>query len=78
MQAFTTAVAASAKIFSAIERKSPLDPWSEEGTKLKEISGEIEFVHIKHIYPSRPEVVVLEDMNLVIPAGKVTALVGGM
>jgi len=28
------------------------------------------------IYPSRPEVVVMEDVSLVVPAGKTTALVG--
>ncbi|KAH8889353.1 P-loop containing nucleoside triphosphate hydrolase protein [Thozetella sp. PMI_491] len=76
MQAFTTALGAAAKIFNTIDRQSPLDPSSEEGTKLDNLKGTIRLENIKHIYPSRPEVVVMEDVSLTIPAGKVTALVG--
>lgn len=76
MQAFNTAVAAAAKIFSTIDRVSPLDPESDEGEKLDHVEGTIELRDIKHIYPSRPEVEVIRNMNIVIPAGKVTALVG--
>ncbi|EWC45624.1 hypothetical protein DRE_05185 [Drechslerella stenobrocha 248] len=76
VQAMTTAVAAASKIFSTIDRNSPLDPSKDDGDKLESLSGEIELRNIKHIYPSRPEVVVIEEMNLVVPAGKTTALVG--
>lgn len=75
-QAFTTSVAAATKIYNTIDRNSPLDPSSDAGEKLDHVAGHLEFKHIKHVYPSRPEVVVLHDLNLVIPAGKVTALVG--
>lgn len=75
-QAFTSGVAAGAKIFNTIDRASPIDPASEEGEKLKEVEGTIEFRNIKHIYPSRPEVPVMQDVSLVVPAGKTTALVG--
>lgn len=76
MQAFTTAVSAAAKIYNTIDRVSPLDPDSDVGDKLDHVEGTVELRHIKHIYPSRPEVVVMQDVNLVIPAGKKTALVG--
>ena len=76
LQAFTTAVAAASKIYATIDRVSPLDPKSEHGEKVKEVEGTIELRNIKHIYPSRPEVVVMEDVSLTIPAGKTTALVG--
>ncbi|PGH06464.1 hypothetical protein AJ80_08158 [Polytolypa hystricis UAMH7299] len=75
-QAFTSAVAAGKKIFSTIDRVSPIDPCSEDGETLDTVQGVIEFQDIKHIYPSRPEVVVMSAVNLVVPAGKVTALVG--
>lgn len=75
-QAFTTGVSAAAKIYNTIDRVSPLDPVSDAGLKLDQVSGTVELRNIKHIYPSRPEVVVMEDVNLVIPAGKKTALVG--
>ncbi|KAL4865464.1 hypothetical protein BDV12DRAFT_174570 [Aspergillus spectabilis] len=75
-QAFTNAVAAAAKIFGTIDRQSPLDPYSKEGKTLDDFEGNIELRNIKHIYPSRPEVTVMEDVSLSIPAGKTTALVG--
>ena len=75
-QAFTTAIAAAGKIFSTIDRTSPLDPLSDAGKKLDHVEGNVELRNIKHIYPSRAEVVVMEDVNLVVPAGKTTALVG--
>src|SRR6186713_842452 len=75
-QAFTTAIAAAGKIFSTIDRTSPLDPSSDAGKKLDHVEGNVELRNIKHIYPSRAEVVVMEDVNLVVPAGKTTALVG--
>ncbi|WEW56462.1 multidrug-resistance transporter mdr2 [Emydomyces testavorans] len=75
-QAFTSAVAAGAKIFGTIDRKSPIDPTSDDGEILEHVEGNIEFRDIRHIYPSRPEVVVMQDVNLFVPAGKTTALVG--
>ncbi|KAL3437552.1 P-loop containing nucleoside triphosphate hydrolase protein [Aspergillus tetrazonus] len=75
-QAFTNAVAAAAKIFGTIDRQSPLDPYSNEGKTLDHFEGHIELRNVKHIYPSRPEVTVMEDVSLSMPAGKTTALVG--
>lgn len=76
MQAFTTSVAAANKIYSTIDRVSPLDPMADTGEKLEHVEGTVELKNIKHIYPSRAEVVVMKDVNLVVPAGKTTALVG--
>ena len=76
IQAFGTAIAAAAKIYNTIDRISPLDPTVDDGEKLEKVEGNIRLEHIKHIYPSRPEVVVMKDVSLEIPAGKTTALVG--
>ena len=76
LQAFSTGLAAAAKIYNTIDRVSCLDPSSDEGGKIDNLVGTIRLENIKHIYPSRPEVVVMEDISLVIPAGKTTALVG--
>lgn len=75
-KAFTSAVAAGRNIYAAIDRHSPIDPGATSGRMLDSVSGTIELRHVKHIYPSRPEVVVMENVNLVVPAGKQTALVG--
>lgn len=76
VQHFVAGIAAGGKIFATIDRESPLDPESDAGETLKNIEGNLELRNIKHIYPSRPEVVVMEDVSLKIPAGKTTALVG--
>lgn len=76
IQAITSAVAAANKIYAVINRVSPLDPTSAQGVKLDAVRGNVELRNIKHVYPSRPNVVVMEDVNLLIPAGKSTALVG--
>ncbi|KAI0399242.1 ABC transporter [Xylaria palmicola] len=76
LQAFGTALAAAAKIFNTIDRVSPLDPTTDVGERLDRVEGSIRLQNIKHIYPSRPEVVVMKDVTLDIPAGKTTALVG--
>ncbi|KAJ6019752.1 hypothetical protein N7499_003146 [Penicillium canescens] len=75
-QAFTNAVAAAAKILATIDRQSPLDPTSDEGIILDHVEGQIEFRNVKHIYPSCPEVTVMQDVSLAMPASKTTALVG--
>ncbi|KAK7740584.1 hypothetical protein SLS53_005429 [Cytospora paraplurivora] len=76
VQAFTTALGAAAKIYTTIDRNSPLDSSSEEGEKLEKVEGAIRLENVKMIYPSRQEVVVMDDVTLDIPAGKTTALVG--
>ena len=76
LQAFTSAATAGNKILGTIDRESPLDSASKTGLKPEKIDGTIEFENVKLIYPSRPNVVVLDKFNLCIPAGKTTALVG--
>ena len=75
-QAFTTSVAAASKIFNTIDRVSPLNPMDDEGEKLEHVEGTVELKNIRMIYPSRAEVVVMQDVSLKVPAGKTTALVG--
>lgn len=76
VQAFTNAISAAAKIYNTIDRISPIDTSSDGGIKLDHVEGTIELRDIKHIYPSRPEVTVMDGVSLIVPAGKQTALVG--
>ncbi|KAK9375958.1 P-loop containing nucleoside triphosphate hydrolase protein [Lipomyces chichibuensis] len=69
-------IAASTKIFATIDRKSAIDSSSEEGERLAEVKGDIELRNVRFIYPSRPNVTVLRDFSLKVPAGKTVALVG--
>jgi ATP-binding cassette subfamily B (MDR/TAP) protein 1 len=78
MQAFTTAIAASSKIFGIIDRPSPIDAENDDfGERPTEATiGNLRLENVHHIYPSRPDVVVMKDISLDIPAGKTTAIVG--
>lgn len=76
IQAFGGATAAATKVFNTIERKSPIDPETDEGEIPGNFTGNLEFKNIKHVYPSRPDTVVLTDFNLEVPSGKMIALVG--
>ncbi len=75
-RALGTAVHAGTKIFSIIDRDCPLDASSDAGRTLASVEGHLEVKNLKHIYPSRQDVTVLDNISLDFPAGKVTALVG--
>ncbi|KAK9467423.1 P-loop containing nucleoside triphosphate hydrolase protein [Lipomyces arxii] len=72
----TSGVTAAAKIYATIDRESVIDSSSDRGEKLENVRGDIELQDVKFIYPSRPDVTVLEHMNLKIKAGQTVALVG--
>lgn len=75
-QALGNAVAAASKLYSTIDRVSPIDPSSDEGERIEKVQGNIFLHRVSHVYPSRPEVLVMDDMSLSIPAGQTTAFVG--
>jgi ATP-binding cassette subfamily B (MDR/TAP) protein 1 len=76
LQAFTLALSACAKIYETIDRVPKIDIYSPAGEKPKHVDGILEFRNVSFIYPSRPEVQVLDKVNLLVPHGKTTALVG--
>lgn len=73
---FATAKAAARKIVQTIKRESPIDALETSGRHIDNLRGEIELRNVSFAYPGRPEVPILDDINLVCPAGKTTALVG--
>lgn len=76
IQAITNASSAAAELFSIIDKKSLLDPLAPGGEQPPSCQGEIEIRDLSFAYPSRPTAQVLHGLNLSIPAGKRTALVG--
>ncbi|MFS8011210.1 putative ABC transporter, AAA+ ATPase domain, ABC transporter type 1, transmembrane [Helianthus anomalus] len=74
---FSDAMAASKRIKEVIKRVPAIDSENMEGEIIHQVYGEVEFKNVKFAYPSRPELMVFEDFNLKVPAGRTVALVGG-
>ncbi|NXM26526.1 MDR1 protein, partial [Oxyruncus cristatus] len=64
------------KIFQLLDRKPLIDSYSEEGEKLSHFEGNIEFRNIHFVYPTRPEVQVLQGFSVKVNKGQTLALVG--
>uniref|UniRef100_A0A1A9X3Q1 ABC-type xenobiotic transporter n=1 Tax=Glossina brevipalpis TaxID=37001 RepID=A0A1A9X3Q1_9MUSC len=76
IEAFSTAKGAAQSIFNAIDRKSHIDPLSDEGSKPSAVKGQISFENLYFRYPARPDVKILQGFNLEVNAGETVALVG--
>lgn len=78
---FMRAVGASDRVFDLMDRV-PLIPLEGGGEALepvpayKPVEGEVQFHRVTFSYPSRPDVVVLHELDLTIRAGERVALVG--
>ncbi|KAK2672972.1 AAA ATPase domain [Fusarium oxysporum f. sp. vasinfectum] len=74
--AISKATAAAQEMFEMIDRKSEIDALSQEGDKIPDFKGDIQFRGVRFAYPSRANVEILHSLNLDIPADQTTALVG--
>ncbi|XP_065439341.1 ATP-dependent translocase ABCB1-like isoform X1 [Chrysemys picta bellii] len=73
---FGKAKVSSQRIFQLLDQKPLIDSYSEEGTKLSQFDGNIEFRDIHFIYPTRPEAQVLQGLSVKVNKGQTLALVG--
>jgi ATP-binding cassette subfamily B (MDR/TAP) protein 1 len=68
---------AAVEIFDAINRVPEIDAWSDDdGVKLENFKGSLELKRIAFAYPSRPNQLVFNGLQLKIDAGTSIALVG--
>ena len=67
----TKAQESTTSILAIIDRRSKINSTSDEGVILEKVDGNIDFSHVSFKYPSRPDVQVLSDFTLAIPARKV-------
>nr|CAD1845041.1 unnamed protein product [Ananas comosus var. bracteatus] len=74
---FLRARAAAYPIFQMIERNTVNKTSAKTGRTLANVDGHIQFCDVRFSYPSRPDVLVFNGLNLDIPSGKIVALVGG-
>ncbi|KAJ1392852.1 P-loop containing nucleoside triphosphate hydrolase [Sesbania bispinosa] len=65
------------RIFEMIDRKPTINSNKEKGRILKHARGEITFKEVDFSYPSRPDTLILQGLNLKVQAGKTVGLVGG-
>jgi ATP-binding cassette subfamily B (MDR/TAP) protein 1 len=56
IEAFSIAKGAGAKVFSVIDRVSPINSWSEDGKRPQQMKGNISFRNVHFEYPTRLEV----------------------
>ncbi|CCF35719.1 multidrug/pheromone exporter [Colletotrichum higginsianum] len=76
MVTFGRSATAAAELFTLIDRKSEIDPFDQSGERPGRLVGEVQLQNVSFSYPTRPDVTVLDNFSLRVPAGKVTALVG--
>ncbi len=67
-------VGASERILEILEEKSEVE--LEANVAKNPIKGDIKIRNVTFNYPSRPDITVLKNINMTIPAGKKVALVG--
>ncbi|CAN6726732.1 unnamed protein product [Malus baccata var. baccata] len=70
------AKSSAASIFAILDRKSKIDSSDESGTTIENVKGDIKLRHVNFKYPTRPDVLIFQDLCLTIRHGKTVALVG--
>ena len=76
MAAFAKARVAAARIYRIIDHKPSVERNGESGLELDSVTGQVELKNVDFSYPSRPDVPILSNFSLSVPAGKTIALVG--
>ncbi|CAI5448149.1 unnamed protein product [Caenorhabditis angaria] len=71
-----TAQGAASSIFEVLDRTPEIDSSSKSGKKDMKIKGDITVENVHFSYPSRPDVKILNGMQLRVNAGQTIALVG--
>ncbi|KAL7940157.1 multidrug resistance protein [Trichoderma barbatum] len=76
MEIFAMAVAGTRRLARMTHRVSPIDSSNDKGLSPGQFNSTIELRNVKHIYPCRPNTVVLDDVSIAFPSGMTTAIVG--
>ncbi|XP_053571698.1 ATP-dependent translocase ABCB1-like [Bombina bombina] len=76
IESIAIARGAAFEVYKIIMKSRPIDSSSRKGHKPNRLIGHIEFKNIHFAYPSRPDITVLNGLNLKVEAGKTIALVG--
>nr|XP_039267520.1 ATP-dependent translocase ABCB1-like [Styela clava] len=66
----------AARMFKLFDSKPIIDAYSDKGHKPHTCKGNIEFKSLDFTYPTRPDTLVLEGLDVSVPSGSTLALVG--
>ncbi|XP_034553324.1 ATP-binding cassette, sub-family B (MDR/TAP), member 4 [Notolabrus celidotus] len=73
---YAKAKLSAAHLMLLINREPAIDNLSEEGEKPDNFDGNVRFDYVKFNYPSRPDLQILQGLNLRVKKGETLALVG--
>nr|XP_034309268.1 phosphatidylcholine translocator ABCB4 isoform X2 [Crassostrea gigas] len=76
LEIIANARGAATKVFSIIEQKSKINYEQEGGRKLEKMEGNIKFRGVHFRYPARPNIPILQGIDLDVQKGQTVALVG--
>ncbi|XP_072535196.1 ATP-dependent translocase ABCB1-like isoform X2 [Salminus brasiliensis] len=74
---FAKAKVAAGRIIALLEKTPEIDIYSEAGDKPMNFKGDIEFHDVHFSYPTRPNIKILQGLNVSVAQGQTLALVGG-
>ncbi|KAL4636196.1 bile salt export pump-like isoform X1 [Arapaima gigas] len=73
---YAKAKISAARLFQLLDRVPKISVYSEAGEKWPDLKGEIEFIDCKFTYPTRPDIRVLNGLNVSVKPGQTLAFVG--
>ncbi|CAO3626776.1 unnamed protein product [Mucor hiemalis] len=76
LSAVSNARGAAFKLFAIIDRVPDINPDDANAIVPPSIKGSIEFKNVSFKYPTRPDVLILDDLNIKIEPGNTVAFVG--
>ncbi|KAF8406607.1 hypothetical protein HHK36_008696 [Tetracentron sinense] len=63
-------------VFGILQRRTAIEPNNPTSEVITNIRGDIQFRNVSFKYPTRPDVTVIEELNLQVSAGSSLAIVG--
>ncbi|KAK2452253.1 ABC transporter B family member [Trifolium repens] len=63
-------------VFRILHRRTAINPNDSNSKIITEVKGEIKFQNVCFKYPTRPDIIILHNLNLRVSAGKSLAVVG--
>ncbi|XP_032412380.1 bile salt export pump isoform X1 [Xiphophorus hellerii] len=73
---YAKAKISAARFFQLLDRVPPISVYSNRGEKWDNFQGNLDFIECKFTYPTRPDIQVLNGLNVSVKPGQTLAFVG--